>query len=82
MKIEEFKNSEPDLYSEIIAKERDRVKAWLVFIDVDKDKVVKAIKDGTDFTPTGVMIPTLEAQKKLDAFDKELDEIIDVKKFL
>ncbi|MBA7548707.1 hypothetical protein ES705_41173 [subsurface metagenome] len=82
MNKEEFKSSEPDLYSEIIDSERDRVKAWLVFIDIDKDKAIKAIKDGTPFTPSGIMVPTLEAQKNLEEFDKELDEIIDVKKFL
>jgi len=49
MTIEEFKALHPEIYSAAIAQgqtaERERVQAWLAFIDYDKDNVIASIKD-------------------------------------
>lgn len=56
MNIETLKAEHPDLFKEIYDKgvtaERDRVGAWATFLDVDSEKVVKAIKEGDELTAT------------------------------
>ena len=58
----EFKAQHSDIYAEVLAEgqqaainaERVRVKSWIAYLDVDKENVIKAIKEGTEFT-TDVM---------------------------
>jgi ATP-dependent protease ClpP protease subunit len=49
MTRDELKAQHPDIYSAILAEgqsaERERVQAWLAFIDYDKDNVIASIKD-------------------------------------
>lgn len=56
MSIETLKAENPKLYKEVFAKgilaERDRVGSWATFLDVDAEKVIKAIKEGDELTAT------------------------------
>jgi len=56
MTLEQFRAENPDLHAQIIqagvAQERDRVGAFLAFVDIDKDLVVKAVKDGDSMSQT------------------------------
>lgn len=54
MTLAELRAQHPELVSAIekdaISAERDRIGSYLAFLDVDKENVVKAIKEGTAFT--------------------------------
>lgn len=62
MNKSEFKAQHSDIYAEVLAEgqtqainaERIRVKSYLAYLEVDKENVIKAIKEGTEFT-TDVM---------------------------
>ena len=46
MDINQFKAEHPDTYKAVLAEERDRVGAWLEFIDADPSAVVAGINGG------------------------------------
>jgi len=52
MNIETLKAEHPDLYKEVLAlgvtQERDRVGAWMAFVDLDPTAVAKGIEDGAN----------------------------------
>lgn len=106
LKIETLKAEQPELFKEIyeqgVNAERDRVGAWATFLDVDSEKVIKAIKEGDELTATAMAELTrksvnmkalgniegdsegdtqteetekakTEKQKKIEAFEKEVD---------
>jgi ATP-dependent protease ClpP protease subunit len=54
MTLAELQAQHPELFSAIqtnaIKAERDRVGSYLAFVDIDKENVIKAIKEGTDFS--------------------------------
>lgn len=54
MTLAELQAQHPELCAQIqtaaIAAERDRIGSYMAFLDIDKENVVKAIKDGTAFT--------------------------------
>lgn len=56
LKIETLKAEHPELFKEIydqgVNAERDRVGSWATFLDVDSEKVIKAIKEGDELTAT------------------------------
>lgn len=87
MTSKELKNSEPEAYSEIhdagieagSKAERDRVKSWLAFIDIDRETVIKAIKDGTEFTQADMAEMTVKATAKKEVDDTETDSAGKVK---
>ncbi len=65
LKIEALKAEHPDLFKEIydqgVNAERDRVGAWATFLDVDSEKVIKAIKEGDELTATATAELTRKA---------------------
>lgn len=81
MTKKEFKASDPEAYAEIMAEgataavkaEQDRVKSWLAFLDIDRDNVIKAIKDGTEFTQSVMAEMTVKLTAKKEATDIEDD---------
>ena len=62
MTKQELQAQHPELYNEIYGEgktagitegqttERNRVQTWMAFLDVDKENILKAVKDGEDFT--------------------------------
>ncbi len=56
MTIEKFKADHPEIYAAVIAegvaKEKDRVGAWMAFIEIDPKTVAKGIRKGKDITAT------------------------------
>ncbi len=58
MTIEEIKDKHPELYAQIVnvgvAKERDRVGAWITYVDADAKAVADAIKAGTELSATAM----------------------------
>lgn len=76
MTLEEFKSKHPEAYNQIFAAgqaaEKDRVGAWMAFIDVDTEHVSKAIKEGkimsqTDMAELSRKSYAAEALKKVEA---------------
>ncbi len=65
LNIETLKAEHPDLFKEIYGQgvnaERDRVGAWATFLDVDSEKVIKAIKEGDELTATATAELTLKS---------------------
>lgn len=73
MSIDKLKAENPDLYKDIceeaVTAEKDRVGAWMAFIDVDKEAVIKGIKEGEALSQTA----TAEFARKsmsVEALDK------------
>lgn len=58
MTIEKLKAENPTIYNEIfalgVAKEKDRTGAWMAFVKVDTEAVVKGIKDGVELSATAM----------------------------
>lgn len=60
MTLEQFKAENPALYAQIVESaikkgveaERDRVGAWLAFMDIDSEAAAKGIKDGENLSQT------------------------------
>jgi ATP-dependent Clp protease protease subunit len=54
MTLEQLKRDHPEVYAEAVkagvTKERDRVEAFMAFVDVDPEAVAKAIEAGTDLS--------------------------------
>jgi ATP-dependent protease ClpP protease subunit len=54
MTIEKFKSEHPDIFAQALAQgaeqERDRVSAWMVYVDVDAKAVADGIKGGKNIT--------------------------------
>jgi len=69
MTLDELKSKHPDVYAQAISagvsQERDRVGAWMAFVDVDSECVAKGIKEG------GVLSQTMTAELARKAFSKE-----------
>jgi len=70
MTKDELKTSNPEIYTAIYSEgmtagakdERNRAKSWMAFIDVDKDNVIKAVKEGTEFDSSVVAEMTVKMQ--------------------
>ena len=81
MTIEKFKSENPSLYAQIledgrnqgVTAERDRVGAWLAFIDIDSEAVAKGIKDGNDLSQTSMAEFTAKGIKAARMGDHEED---------
>lgn len=77
MNKQEFKNTHPDLYAEVygdgekagVKTEQNRAQSWLAFLEIDKENVIKAIKEGTDFT-TAVQAEMMVKMTAKDEVDK------------
>jgi ATP-dependent protease ClpP protease subunit len=58
MNIDKLKAEHPALYEQIVKdaqnNERDRVGAWMAFVDVDPDAVKNGIKDGSNLSATAM----------------------------
>jgi ATP-dependent Clp protease protease subunit len=58
MSIDEIRAKHPELYAQIVAtgrdQERDRVGAWLAFVDVDAVAVKKGVEDGKAISQTAM----------------------------
>jgi len=76
MTLDELKTKHPEIYAQVLkegeAKENDRVCAWLTFVDVDPESVVKGVKDKKIMSQTEMVELTRksfspEALKKLEA---------------
>jgi hypothetical protein len=83
MNIDKLKAEFTEVYKEVLAlginQERERVKSFSAFIDADKETVIKAISEGSDFTPSTqneLMIKfqahTLKAANIKSSTEKEL----------
>jgi hypothetical protein len=77
MTKQELKAQHPELYSAILAEghteERERVQAWLAFIDYDKDNVIACVKDGKMVTQSVMaeMTVKITASAKVTALGKD-----------
>lgn len=67
---ESLKTLYPEVYKEVfdqgVAKEKDRVGAWLTFVDIDAKAVSEGIKEGKDISQTATAEFTLKAMSKAD----------------
>jgi ATP-dependent protease ClpP protease subunit len=87
MTLEELKAKHPELHAQIVkaaaAAERERVEAWLEFLDVDAEAVTKGIKEGkeltmksmAEFTRKGMNASALKKVKDDSAADVSTDEV-------
>ena len=61
MTKEELKASHPEVYNAIIADERDRVGAWMAFVEIDAKRVQEGIKAGSNLGQTDIAELSLQA---------------------
>ena len=58
MNLDEIKSKHPALYAQIVAlgvsQERDRVGAWMAFVNIDAAEVAKGIKSGENISQTAM----------------------------
>ena len=77
MTLAELKAQHPELVSAIekdaIAAERDRIGSFLAFIHVDKDNVIKAIKEGNQFTSAVMAEMTVKLTAHIGKTNLEAD---------
>lgn len=78
MTLEEFKAQHPEIFSAAITQgqtaERERVQAWLAFIDYDKDNVIASIKDPAKMVTSATMAEMtvkITAAAKISAIGKD-----------
>jgi len=75
MTKEELKASSQEAYNAIFAEgqaqgvkaERERAGSYLAFLDIDKDNVVKAVKEGAEFTSQVLAEMTVKVTSKFQA---------------
>lgn len=77
MNIEKLKAEHPELFAQVKAlgasEEKDRVGAWMAFVEVDPEQVSKAVKDGTVMSQTAMVELTKKSfsAEALKAIEKE-----------
>jgi ATP-dependent protease ClpP protease subunit len=86
MTKDELKASSPEVYNAIVAEgktegikdERNRAKSWLAFIDIDKENVMKAVKEGEEFTSAVMaeMAVKMNSVKTAEAIKKDSPEAV------
>lgn len=91
MNKQEFKAQHLDVHNEVYAdgktagitsgetEERNRVQSWMAFLDVDKERVLKAIKDGDEFTTAIQAEMLVKMTAKKETTDTETDSAGEVK---
>lgn len=87
MTIEKIKAEHPELYNQIVQagvnQERERVGAWMAFVDIDKEAVTAGISEGKDLgqkvmaemTVKGIKAQSLSKIEEQNADDQETSEL-------
>lgn len=81
MTKQELKSQHPELYDSIFNEggeagkkaEQIRVKSWIAYLDVDKENVISAIKEGKEYTPdvTSEMVVKMQAKETKEIIEKD-----------
>lgn len=85
MTLDELKSQHPDVYAQAVnagvSQERDRVGAWMAFVDVDADQVAAGIKNGESIsqTATAELARKAFSKQSLEALKKEAAPAVETK---